>query len=220
MTKIFKLNEKFSSSSRRWLIRQQNDPYVKRAVSDGYRSRAAYKLQEIDNKFHIIKNSAKIIDLGAAPGGWSQVLAQRSSPETRIAAVDLLKFALVDEKVHQFFGDFENENLQKEITDFLGGSVDLIVSDMSPATVGHRQSDHWRIMRLVESVYSFSQKILKDGGSFVVKIFHGEDEKPFFQKLQKDFYIAKFFKPSSSRNESTEIYVLGMKYRKSRNLSW
>lgn len=213
MKKTLMLNGKFSSSSRKWLTRQQNDPYVKRAVSEGYRSRAAYKLLEIDDKFRLIKGAKRIVDVGAAPGGWSQILAKRSGPEAKIAAIDLLQFAPIDDKVAQFFGDFEDENLQQAIVDFLGNSADLIVSDMAPATVGHRQSDHWRIMGLVESAYDFSQKILRTGGAFVAKIFHGSDEKGFFEKLKKDFETAKFFKPKSSRSESVEIYVVGVGYK-------
>lgn len=213
MRNTIKFDKKFSGSSRTWLTRQQNDMYVKRAVSEGYRSRAAYKLMEIDDKFRLIKSANKIIDIGASPGGWSQVLDQRSCPDSKIAAIDLLHFASVSEKVTQFFGDFEDEEIQRKIADFLDNSADLIVSDMAPATIGHRQSDHWRIMRLVESAYYFSQGILREGGAFLAKIFHGGDEKEFFEKIRKDFNTAKFFKPKSSRSESTEVYVIGIGYK-------
>lgn len=213
MNKIPKLSGKFSASSRKWLTRQQNDPYVRRAVYEGYRSRAAYKLMEIDDKFHLIRGAKRIVDIGAAPGGWSQVLAQRSGDDAKIAAVDLLKFDAIDDKVQQFLGDFEDETLQKEIAKFLGNSADLIVSDIAPSTVGHRQSDHWRIMGLVENAYEFSRDILRTGGAFVAKIFHGSDEKAFFDKLKEDFRTAKFFKPKSSRSESVEIYVVGIEYK-------
>ena len=213
MNRIPKLKGKFSASSRKWLIRQRNDPYVKRAVEQGYRSRAAYELIEIDDKLHLIRGARKIIDIGAAPGGWSQVLAQRSDDTAKIAAIDILQFNPIGDKVKQFLGDFEDENIQREIADFFGSSVDLIVSDMAPATVGHRQSDHWRIMGLVENAYEFSRNNLRSGGAFVAKIFHGSDEKMFFDKLRKDFRTAKFFKPKSSRSESVEIYVIGIGYK-------
>lgn len=216
MRKVLKLKGKFSDSSRRWLTRQQNDPYVKKAVSEGYRSRAAFKLIEIDDKFHIIGGAKRVVDIGAAPGGWSQVLAQRSHPEAKIAAIDLLNFSTIDNKVQQFFGDFEDENLQKNVIDYLGDYADLIVSDMAPATLGHRQSDHWRIMGLVESAYYFAQNFLRNGGAFAAKIFHGGDEKEFFEKLKRDFRVAKFFKPKSSRSESVEIYVVAVGYKAER----
>ena len=208
-----KFDGKFSASSRRWLDRQKRDPYVKKAISEGYRSRAAYKLIEIDDKFHLIKNAKRIVDIGAAPGGWSQILAERSATDTKIAAIDLLKFNPIDDKVHQFFGDFENENLQKEIIEYLGDNADLVVSDMAPATLGHRQSDHLRIMGLVESAYFFAQQVLKKGGSFVAKIFQGGEEKNFFDKLKQEFQTAKFFKPKASRSESVEIYVVAIGYK-------
>lgn len=208
-----KLNGKFSESSRRWLDRQNRDPYVKKAINEGYRSRAAYKLIEIDDKFHLIKNARTIVDIGAAPGGWSQVLTERSTSNAKIAAVDLLKFNPIDDKVRQFFGDFENENLQKEIMGYLDDYADLVVSDMAPATLGHRQSDHLRIMGLVENAYFFAQQVLKNGGAFVAKIFQGGEEKKFFDTLKKEFQIAKFFKPKASRSESVEIYVVAIGYK-------
>ena len=208
-----KLNGKFSESSRRWLDRQNRDPYVKKAINEGYRSRAAYKLIEIDDKFHLIKNARTIVDIGAAPGGWSQVLTERSTSNAKIAAVDLLKFNPIDDKVRQFFGDFENENLQKEIMGYLDDYTDLVVSDMAPATLGHRQSDHLRIMGLVENAYFFAQQVLKNGGAFVAKIFQGGEEKKFFDTLKKEFQIAKFFKPKASRSESVEIYVIAIGYK-------
>ena len=208
-----KLSGKFSESSRRWLDRQNRDPYVKKAINEGYRSRAAYKLIEIDDKFHLIRNAKTIVDIGAAPGGWSQVLAERSTSNAKIAAVDLLKFNPIDDKVRQFFGDFENENLQKEIMEYLDDYADLVVSDMAPATLGHRQSDHLCIMGLVENAYFFAQQVLKNGGAFIAKIFQGGGEKKFFDTLKKEFQIARFFKPKASRTESVEIYVVAIGYK-------
>jgi len=207
-----KIIGKMSHSSRRWLDRQHSDLYVKKAVKEGYQSRAAYKLIEMDDKFHLIKNAKHIVDIGASPGGWCQVISQRSSDDVKIVAIDLLPFATI-EKVTQIIGDFEDEKIQQETIDFLG-TIDLIVSDIAPSTVGHRQSDHLRIMGLVESVYDFAQNTLKNGGSFVVKIFQGGEEKKFFDLIKKDFQKTHFFKPKSSRSDSSEIYIVALHYKK------
>lgn len=202
-----------SHSSRMWLDRQLTDPYVKKALKDGYRSRAAYKLTETDDKYHIIRNAKRIIDLGAAPGGWCQVLSERSSDDAKIVAIDLLPFAPIN-KVTQITGDFEDEELQGEILRCLNAKADLIVSDIAPSTVGHHQSDHLRIMRLVESAYYFTQNTLKNGGSFVAKIFQGGEEKKFFDLIKQDFQKTSFFKPKSSRSNSSEIYIVALCYKK------
>lgn len=208
-----KITGKMKHSSRIWLDRQHNDPYVKKAAKEGYRSRAAYKLTEIDDKFHLIKNAKHIIDLGAAPGGWSQILSQRSSDDAKIIAIDLLPFTSID-NVTQIIGDFEDKKIQQEILNNLGEKADLIVSDIAPSTVGHRQSDHLRIMRLVESAYCFAQNTLKNGGSFAVKIFQGGEEKKFFDLIKQDFQKVHFFKPKSSRSDSSEIYIVAFSYKK------
>lgn len=202
-----------SLSSRLWLDRQMNDPFVKQAHKEGFRSRAAFKLQEIDDKFRLIKNSKCIVDVGAAPGGWSQLLSQRSSDDTKIAAIDLLKFAPID-KVTQFFGDFEDEQNQQKIIEYLGQKADLIVSDIAPSTTGHSQTDHLRMMRLVNSVYGFAENVLKENGAFVSKIFQGGQEKPFLDLLKRNFQKASFFKPKSSRSLSVEIYVVAIGFKK------
>ena len=209
-----KIKGKMSLSSRLWLNRQMNDPYVKRAHKEGYRSRAAYKLQEIDEKFKLIKKSKRIIDLGAAPGGWCQLLSQKSSEDAKIVAIDLLNFDEIP-KVQQFIGDFEDKENQKKIIEALGQKADLIVSDMAPSTVGHAQTDHLRIMNLVISAYDFALNTLTPGGSFVAKIFMGGKEKQFFERVKKDFTKAYFFKPKSSRSVSVEIYVVGISQRAS-----
>ncbi len=204
-----KIKGKMSLSSRIWLNRQINDPYVKLAHKEGYRSRAAYKLLEIDEKFKLIKESKYIIDLGAAPGGWSQLLAQKSSEDANIVAIDLLNFDEIP-KVQQFIGDFEDELNQQKIIEALGHKADLIVSDMAPSTVGHAQTDHLRIMRLVSSAYEFALNTLDKGGTFVAKIFMGGKEKQFFERVRQDFEKAYFYKPKSSRSLSSEIYVIGI----------
>lgn len=207
-----KITGKHSPSSRKWLIRQMNDPYVKRAHEDGYRCRATYKLIEIEEKFHLIKNAQYIIDVGAAPGGWSKLLSERSSPTTKIAAIDLLQFSPID-GVKQFFGNFEDKNNQELIMAYLGHKVDLIVSDMAPSTLGQPQIDHLRIMRLVRSVYEFSLKVLAKNGAFVVKIFQGGSERRFIEELKESFTKVRFFKPKSSRSLSVEIYVIAIGFK-------
>ena len=199
-------------SSRLWLNRQINDPYVKSAHKEGYRSRASYKLIEIDDKFKLIKKSKFIVDLGAAPGGWSQLLSQRSSDDAKIVAVDLLNFDDLP-KVTQFIGDFTNEEVQKNIISELGQKADLIVSDMAPFTIGHAQTDHLKIMNLVSSAYEFTLNTLAPGGSFVAKIFMGGREKNLFERVKSDFESACFFKPKASRDSSVEIYVIGISFK-------
>lgn len=207
-----KITGKRSLSSRLWLNRQLNDPYVKRAHAEGYRCRAAYKLIEIDEKFHLIKKSKCIVDLGAAPGGWSQYLSEKSSETTKIAAIDLLKFAPLD-KVQQFIGDFEDQNNQNAIIEYLGQKADLIVSDMAPSTLGQAQTDHLRIMRLVRSAYEFALSMLTPGGAFVAKIFQGGTEKQFVEELKRTFNRVQFFKPKSSRSLSVEIYIVATGFK-------
>jgi 23S rRNA (uridine2552-2'-O)-methyltransferase len=184
---------------------------VKRARREGYRSRAAFKLMELDDKFHLIKNAKRMVDLGAAPGGWSQVLALRSSQDARIAAIDLLPFNSLN-RVQQFLGNFENENNQLDIMNYLGQKADLIVSDMAPSTVGHAQSDHIQIMRLAENVRAFALTFLVNRGAFVVKIFQGGKEKLFLESLKENFLEVCFFKPKSSRSLSAEMYIVAMEF--------
>jgi len=203
---------KRSLSSRLWLNRQMHDPYVKKAHSEGYRCRAAYKLIEIDEKFHLIKKSNCIVDLGAAPGGWSQLLSQRSSENAKIAAIDLLQFNPLD-KVQQFIGDFEDPKNQQAIISYLGQKADLIVSDMAPATMGHAQTDHLRIMRLVRSAFEFAKNMLIPNGAFVAKIFQGGTEKSFVEELKQSFKNVQFFKPKASRSLSVEIYIVATGFK-------
>lgn len=209
---VMQIRGKRSLSSRLWLNRQVNDPYVKLAHKEGYRCRASYKLMEIDDKFKLIKKSKFIVDLGAAPGGWSQLLGQRSSDEAKIASVDLLNFDALP-KVQQFIGDFTNEEIQKNTINYLGRKADLIVSDMAPSTTGHPQTDHLKIMNLVSSAYDFALKTLATRGSFVAKIFMGGKEKSLFERIKKDFETACFFKPKASRDSSAEIYVVGISFK-------
>jgi 23S rRNA (uridine2552-2'-O)-methyltransferase len=177
------------------------------ARRDGYRSRAAFKLMEIDDKFHLTENIKCAADLGAAPGGWCQVLSQRSSADTKIVASDLAIFDSVD-KVEQIVGDFEDEDVKRRLTAALDQKADLIVSDMAPSVIGHAATDHIRIMRLAEAARLFAEEVLKPGGAFVVKVFRGGGEKAFLESLKKNFRTARFFKPESSRDASAEIYAV------------
>jgi 23S rRNA (uridine2552-2'-O)-methyltransferase len=206
-----------SLSSRLWLDRQVNDPYVKKAHADGYRSRAAFKLIEMDEKFHLTAKAKLIVDLGAAPGSWSQVLSRRTSPDTKICAIDLLHFDPIDNKVQQFVGDFEDETNQSAIMNYLNGKADLVVSDMAPSTIGHAQTDHIRIMQLASIAHSFAMDVLKKNGTFLTKIFQGGNEKLFAEKLKKDFQKVCFFKPKSSRSLSSEIYIIAMGFNEKCN---
>lgn len=202
-----------SSSSRAWLHRQLNDPFVKQAKKDGYYSRAAFKLTEIDDKYFLIKHSKYIVDLGAAPGGWSQVLSQRSAEDANIISIDLLELPNID-KVSTIKGDFTHEEIQQEIIAQLNEKADLIVSDMAPSTIGHAQTDHLRIMRLAEDAFYFCENCLKDKGAFVIKIFQGGTEKRFVEMLKSHFKKVDFFKPKSSRNLSVEIYIVAIGFQK------
>jgi len=196
-----------------WLNRQLRDPYVEQAHKDGYRSRAAFKLIEIDDKFRLIRNAKHIVDLGAAPGSWSQVLAQRSPDDAVICAIDLLPIRPID-KIIPLCGDFEDEINRQLIVQHLGQRADLIVSDMAPSTIGHAQTDHLRIMRLVESAHEFSQNLLNEGGAFIAKIFQGGQEKSLLESLKTSFTTVCFFKPKSSRSLSVEIYIVAMGFKK------
>lgn len=207
-----------SISSRRWLERQLNDEFVQQARDDGFRSRAAYKITEIDEKFKIFKNANVIIDLGAAPGGWSQVAAKRTNKNAIIIAVDLLLFdPITGVTNHQM--DFTHPNAQDEIiailqehnTDHL--KVDIVMSDMAANTTGHKQTDHLRIVDLCERSYYFAKKILRPGGTFIAKIFRGGAENELLNQIKQDFDIVKHFKPKSSRAESTEMYLVAKKFK-------
>lgn len=207
-----KIKKKVSQLSREWLIRQQKDIYVKKAHESGYRSRAFFKLQEIDEKFNLINKSNRIVDLGASPGGWSQYISLKKKENTKIVAVDLLDFVPLF-GVEFFLGDFEDEVIQKKIFDYFEGTADLIISDMAPQTTGHAKTDHLKIMRLVESAFEFSKSLLTQKGVFVAKIFQGGEEKNLVEEMRKCFEKVLFFKPKASRSMSVEIYIIALGFR-------
>lgn len=204
---------KRSVSSRRWLDRQMNDPFVLKSKKEGYRARSAFKLLEIDEKYHILQNSRYAVDLGAAPGGWSQVISQKIDRKEcgikKIVSVDLLDFLPLPH-VSQIKGDFSDLNVQKKILEYLGTKPDLIVSDMAPSTTGNRQIDHLKIMGLLDEVLLFVDNNLCQGGNFAAKIFQGGGEREYMELLKKKFQKALFFKPKSSRSESVEMFVVAI----------
>jgi 23S rRNA (uridine2552-2'-O)-methyltransferase len=197
-------------SSAAWLDRHINDPYVHAAQRDGYRSRAAYKLLEIDEKCKILKPHQRVVDLGAAPGGWCQILVQKKVD--KIVAIDLLAIDKM-EGVEFLQMDFMAEDAVDTLTQTLGGKVDVVLSDMAPNTTGHAQTDHLRIMNLVEAAYEFAVQILKPDGAFVSKVFQGGAGSDFVTRAKRDFKVVKHIKPPASRAESAEIYLVAMGFR-------
>lgn len=207
-----KTANKRSLSSQKWLERQLNDPYVARAKREGYRSRAAFKLLEIDEKFHILKSGQKIVDLGAAPGGWSQIAASKVGPKGRIVGIDLLP---VDPMAGVEFIqlDFLDESAPGKLMEMLGGPADLVMSDMAANTTGHKKTDHLRIIGLAEAAIYFAREILAPGGAFVAKVFQGGTENQLLSDLKRDFAVVRHVKPSASRADSAELYVLATGFR-------
>ena len=201
-----------SVSSRRWLERQLNDPYVARAKREGLRSRAAFKLMEIDDKHHLIKSGAKVVDLGAAPGGWSQVAARRVGPRGRVVAIDLLDMDAIP-GVEFAQTDFLDAAAPQKLKAMLGGAADVVLSDMAANATGHRQTDHLKIMALVEAAAEFAGEVLSPGGAFLAKVIQGGTEAALLAALKRDFAVVKHVKPAASRADSAELYVLATGFR-------
>jgi 23S rRNA (uridine2552-2'-O)-methyltransferase len=201
-----------SQSSRTWLERQLNDPYVIRAKREGFRSRAAFKLIEIDDKHHLLKPGAKVADLGAAPGGWSQVAAKRVGARGRVVGIDILA---MDEIPNVEFAqiDFLDPAAPDRLKAMLGGPADVVLSDMAANATGHRPTDHLKIMALVEAAAEFAREVLKDGGAFLAKVIQGGTESALLAALKRDFAMVKHVKPAASRADSAELYVLATGFR-------
>jgi 23S rRNA (uridine2552-2'-O)-methyltransferase len=201
-----------SQSSRSWLERQLNDPYVIRAKREGFRSRAAFKLIEIDDKHHLLKPGAKVADLGAAPGGWSQVAAKRVGARGRVVGIDILA---MDEIAGVDFAqiDFLDPAAPAKLKAMLGGPADVVLSDMAANATGHRPTDHLKIMALVEAAAEFASEVLKDGGGFLAKVIQGGTESELLAALKRDFATVKHVKPAASRADSAELYVLATGFR-------
>ena len=202
-------------SSRAWLARQLNDPYVAQAKRDGYRSRAAYKLAEIDERFPVFRPGGRVIDLGAAPGGWSQVAAQRigrASGRGRVVAIDLLEMDPVP-GVEFTAMDFMAPDAPARIVAMLGERADVVMSDMAANATGHKQTDHLRIMGLAEVAAEFAREVLAPGGTFLAKVLKGGTENTILADLKRDFAAVRHIKPAASRPDSAELYVLATVFR-------
>jgi len=200
-----------SAQSTRWLERQLNDPYVRRAKAEGYRSRAAYKLIELDERFHLLKGATRIIDLGIAPGGWSQVV-RKKRPASTVVGIDLLPVDPID-GVTILQMDFMAERAPELLTEALGGEADLVLSDMAANTVGHPQTDHLRTMGLVEAGAAFACDVLRPGGAFVAKVLAGGADSGLVAELKRNFSTVKHAKPPASRKDSSEWYVIAQGFK-------
>ena len=201
-------------SSKLWLERQLNDPYVARAKREGYRSRAAFKLAEMDDKARFLKKGARVIDLGAAPGGWSQVAAIRvgAPGQGRVVAIDLLPMEPVA-GVDFVQLNFLNHTAPDKLKGMLGGGADVVLSDMAANATGHRKTDHLRIMALVETAFEFAREVLAPGGTFLAKVLQGGTEGALLAALKRDFATVKHVKPPASRSDSAELYLLATGFR-------
>jgi len=200
-----------SPQSTRWLERQLNDPYVKRAKAEGYRSRAAYKLLELDEKFDFLKGARRVVDLGIAPGGWAQVV-RRKAPKAAIVGIDLLPVDPI-EGVTILLMDFMNDTAPARLLEELGGAPDLVMSDMAANTVGHPQTDALRTMALVETALAFAVDVLKPGGTFVSKVFAGGADSAIVAEMKRNFTSVKHAKPPASRKGSVEWFVVAQGFK-------
>jgi 23S rRNA (uridine2552-2'-O)-methyltransferase len=203
-------------SQKIWLERQLNDPYVREAKKLGYRSRAAFKLIEIDDKYRFLKPGGRVIDLGAAPGGWSQVAAQRVKAEEgrgRVIAIDMHGMDQIT-AVTVFKKDFYDADAPQLLIDALGGEkADAVLSDMAAHATGHRQTDHINIMALAEAGYEFARLVLKPGGTYLAKVLRGGTEGEMLKLLKKNFAEVRHVKPKASRDDSAELFVLATGFR-------
>ena len=199
-------------SSRAWLERQISDPYVARAKREGFRSRAAYKLAEIDGKYRLLRPGAHVVDLGAAPGGWSEIAARRIGARGRVIAIDILEMKPVA-GVEFLQLDFLDETAPARLKAMLDGKADVVLSDMAANATGHRQTDHLRIMALAEAAAHFAREVLSKGGSFLCKVLQGGTEAALLAALKQDFASVKHVKPPASRSDSAELYLLARGFR-------
>ncbi len=200
-----------SPAQQRWLRRQLNDPYVQAAQREGFRSRAAFKLIELDARYHLIRKGALVLDLGAAPGGWTQVALRRGA--ARVVGIDLLAVEpIAGATLVQ--GDIMDPAQEQAVLALLGGKPDLVLSDMAPNTTGHAATDHIRIMALAELALEIAGPILAEGGGFVCKLFQGGAERAMLERLRRGFRVVRHAKPPASRKESSELYVVATGFRR------
>jgi len=208
-------NSSLKNSSRRWLERHMNDPYVHRAKAEGYRSRAAFKLIEIDERYKLLKPGMRVIDLGAAPGGWCQVAAAkvRSAEDApRVVGIDYLEMDPVPGATILRM-DFLDDDAPDRLMEALGGAPDIVISDMAAPTIGHRRTDHIRTMHLCEVAADFAVRVLKPGGHFLSKTFQGGTENDLLDLLKRNFTNVHHVKPPASRDESVELYILARGFK-------
>ncbi|MDG5751613.1 RlmE family RNA methyltransferase [Qipengyuania sp. XHP0211] len=203
--------KKRTASSTRWLQRQLNDPYVKQAKAEGYRSRAAYKLIELDEKYGLLNGVTRVVDLGIAPGGWSQVVRKRK-PKALVVGIDLLEVEPI-EGVEIFQMDFMDDDAPRVLEEALGGKAELVMSDMAANTVGHKQTDHLRTMGLVEAGAWFAIENLAPGGTYLAKVLAGGTDNDLLTLLKKHFKTVKHAKPPASRKGSSEWYVIAQGFK-------
>ena len=202
-------------SQKRWLERQLNDPYVARAKREGMRSRAAYKLIEIDDKFHLLKTGARVVDLGAAPGGWSEIAAQRSGAAQgrgKVVAIDILEMAPIAGVAFRRI-DFLDPAAPQVLREMLGGGADVVLSDMAANATGHKKTDQLKIMALVEAGAEFAREALSPGGAFLTKVLQGGTEPKLLAALKRDYATVRHVKPQASRADSSELYLLATGFR-------
>ncbi|MCE9507574.1 MAG: RlmE family RNA methyltransferase [Alphaproteobacteria bacterium] len=210
-----KTRENRSISSARWLQRQLNDPYVKAAKAEGYRSRAAFKIIQMHEDLNLFKSGQKVIDLGAAPGGWTQIVVELVKPGKtggRVVAIDYLEMPEVP-GAEFICLDFMDNTAPDILRKAIGGKADVVLSDMAPPTVGHKRTDHLRIMALADAAYAFAREVLVPGGTFLSKVFMGGAERDLLNQLKKDFVKVKHVKPHASRADSSEMYVVALGFR-------
>jgi 23S rRNA (uridine2552-2'-O)-methyltransferase len=210
-----KTARKRTTSQQKWLERQLNDPYVARAKREGYRSRAAYKLLEIDEKHRLLKPGQRVVDLGAAPGGWSQIAARKvGSPEGkgRVVGIDLLPIEPLP-GAEFIVLDFLDPDAPERLETLLGGPADVVLSDMAANATGHKQTDHLRIVGLAEAAADFARSVLAPGGAFLAKVLQGGTEGALLADLKRDFTAVRHVKPAASRADSAELYVLATGFR-------
>ena len=198
-------------SSTRWLERQLNDPYVRKAKAENYRSRAAYKLIELDERFGLLNGTKAVVDLGIAPGGWSQVV-RRKVPQARVVGIDLLPTDPID-GVAILQMDFMADSAPDQLRDALDGPADLVLSDMAANTVGHQQTDHLRTMALVEAGLEFAKEVLRPGGAYVAKVLAGGADNQLVAEMKRHFATVKHAKPPASRKDSSEWYVVAQGFK-------
>jgi len=201
-----------TASSVRWLERQLNDPYVAAAKAKGFRSRAAFKLKELDQRFHLIRRNARVLDLGAAPGGWSQVARDRVGDEGKVVAADILEMEPIP-GVDILQLDMLDEHAPDLLKAALGGEADVVLTDMAAPTTGHRMTDHIRTLALFEAALDLAIEVLRPGGAFVGKVFQGGATNEVLTKVKKHFSDVKHVKPPASRAESVELYLVAMGFK-------